>query len=146
MTIRDQRDATPADVRATFEEHSADLGFASCCSSATSTIRAGDATSRSPMAAEDTVPQVWPLFWAFRIMVALGFAFIAVMAYFFWRASFKGMQYPRWALCGRGRDHPDAVDRGGAGLVRRRIRPPALDGGRRAADRPVSQPPERATC
>jgi cytochrome d ubiquinol oxidase subunit I len=28
------------------------------------------------MAAEDTVPGVAPLFWAFRIMVGLGFAFI----------------------------------------------------------------------
>jgi cytochrome d ubiquinol oxidase subunit I len=27
-------------------------------------------------AAEDTVPTVWPLFWAFRIMVGLGFGFI----------------------------------------------------------------------
>ena len=31
-------------------------------------------------------------------MVALGFSFIAVMGYFFWRASFKQMNFPRWAL------------------------------------------------
>lgn len=31
-------------------------------------------------------------------MVGLGFSFIAVMAFFFYRASFKGMQFPRWAL------------------------------------------------
>jgi cytochrome d ubiquinol oxidase subunit I len=29
-------------------------------------------------------------------MVALGFGFIATMAYFFYRASFKGMNFPRW--------------------------------------------------
>jgi cytochrome d ubiquinol oxidase subunit I len=43
-------------------------------------------------------PGVWPLFWAFRIMVGLGFAFIGVMAYFFYRASFRQMQFPRWSL------------------------------------------------
>lgn len=50
------------------------------------------------MAAEDTIPGVFPLFWAFRFMVALGFSFIAVMAYFFYRASFRNMQFPRWSL------------------------------------------------
>ena len=43
-------------------------------------------------------PTVWPLFWAFRIMVGLGFLFIGTMAYFFWRASFHGMRFPRPAL------------------------------------------------
>jgi cytochrome d ubiquinol oxidase subunit I len=33
--------------------------------------------SQIVQAANDTMPTVWPLFWAFRIMVALGFAFIA---------------------------------------------------------------------
>jgi cytochrome d ubiquinol oxidase subunit I len=33
-------------------------------------------------------------------MVALGFAFIGMMAYFFYRASFRGMRFPRWALWG----------------------------------------------
>ncbi|GER01754.1 hypothetical protein JCM17845_23770 [Iodidimonas gelatinilytica] len=51
-------------------------------------------------AANDTLPTVWPLFWSFRLMVALGFSFIAVMAYFFWRSSFRGQVYPRWALWG----------------------------------------------
>lgn len=31
-------------------------------------------------------------------MVGLGFGFIATMAYFFWRSSFRGMNYPRPAL------------------------------------------------
>jgi hypothetical protein len=66
-----------------------------CC--AMSTIRA-TATEQIAQAAEDTVPTVWPLFWAFRIMVGLGFAFIGVMAYFFYRSSFKGQTFPRWAL------------------------------------------------
>jgi len=31
-------------------------------------------------------------------MVGLGIAFIALTAYFFWRASFRRQSYPRWAL------------------------------------------------
>lgn len=96
-TIREQRDATPADVRATFEEHSADLGFAYLLLRYVDDPR--EATpAQIVQAAEDTIPKVWPLFWSFRIMVGLGFTFIGVMAYFFYRSSFKGQTYPRWAL------------------------------------------------
>ena len=49
-------------------------------------------------AANDTIPLVWPVFWAFRIMVGLGMGFIATMAFFFWRASFRQMDFPRWSL------------------------------------------------
>ena len=35
-------------------------------------------------AAHDTVPKVAPLFWTFRVMVALGFTFIAMFMYAFW--------------------------------------------------------------
>ncbi|WP_339689717.1 cytochrome ubiquinol oxidase subunit I [Celeribacter baekdonensis] len=97
MTIRSERDNTPADVRATFEEHSEDLGYALLLKRYVDDPR--EATeAQIQQAADDTVPGVWPIFWAFRIMVGLGFSFIAVMAFFFYRASFKGMQFPRWAL------------------------------------------------
>ena len=49
--------------------------------------------------AEDTLPGVAPLFWAFRLMIALGFSFIAVTLSFFWGASFRHMRFPRWSLC-----------------------------------------------
>jgi cytochrome d ubiquinol oxidase subunit I len=97
QTIRELRDETPGAVRATFEEHSADLGFAYLLLRYTDDPRQAT-PEQIDMAAEDTVPTVWPLFWAFRIMVGLGFAFIGVMAYFFYRSSFKGQTYPRWAL------------------------------------------------
>lgn len=97
VTIRVERDATPAAVIAIFEEHSADLGFAYLLKRYVDDPR--DATQAQIVtAANDTVPMVWPLFWAFRIMVGLGFAFIATMGYFFYRASFKGMNFPRPAL------------------------------------------------
>ena len=97
MTVRAEREATPEAVRLQFERHSADLGFAFLLKAYVDDPRAAT-EAQIAAAAEDTVPRVWPLFWAFRIMVALGFGFIATMAYFFWRASFRGMQFPRPAL------------------------------------------------
>ncbi len=97
QTIRDQREATPQEVRATFEEHAGNLGFAYLLLRYVEDPRQAT-PAQIAQAAEDTVPTVWPLFWAFRIMVGLGFAFIGVMAYFFYRSSFKGQTYPRWAL------------------------------------------------
>ncbi len=99
MTIREQRDATPPEVRAVFEDHGGNLGYALLLKRYLDDPR--DATeAQIKQAADDTVPHVWPLFWAFRIMVGLGFAFVAMMAYFFWRSSFRGQVYPRWALWG----------------------------------------------
>tara|TARA_R110002020_G_scaffold183962_2_gene380542 strand:- start:1471 stop:3168 length:1698 start_codon:yes stop_codon:yes gene_type:complete len=97
MHIREARDnADPAET-ARFEAHSADLGFAFLLKKYVEDPRQAT-PEQIVQAANDTIPTVWPLFWAFRIMVALGFGFIATMAYFFWRASFKGMNFPRPAL------------------------------------------------
>ena len=97
MEIRQQRGASGDGQRQRFEEHSENLGFALLLKRYVDDPR--DASeAQIAMAAEDTVPGVAPLFWSFRIMVGLGFSFIAVMAYFFWRASFRQMQFPRWAL------------------------------------------------
>jgi cytochrome d ubiquinol oxidase subunit I len=99
QTIREDREATDPAVTARFEEHSADLGYAFLLLRYLDDPRqASDA--QIAQAAEDTIPTVWPLFWAFRVMVGLGFAFIGMMAYFFYRASFRGMEFPRWALWG----------------------------------------------
>ncbi|WP_349357951.1 cytochrome ubiquinol oxidase subunit I [Stappia sp.] len=97
MTLRTEREATPQAVKDTFEQHSADLGFALLLKRYVDDPR--DASeAQIQQAANDTVPTVWPLFWAFRIMVALGFGFIALMAYFFYLSSFRGMRFPRPAL------------------------------------------------
>jgi cytochrome d ubiquinol oxidase subunit I len=99
VQIRELREDSPADVLATFETHGNDLGFAFLLKRYVDDPR--DATEAMIVqASEDTVPTVWPLFWAFRIMVGLGFAFIGMMAYFFYRASFRNMEFPRWALWG----------------------------------------------
>ncbi|MDG1282370.1 MAG: cytochrome ubiquinol oxidase subunit I [Pseudorhodobacter sp.] len=97
LHIREMRDSADPAIMAAFEDHSADLGFAFLLKKYVDDPR--QATEAQIIAASnDTVPTVWPLFWAFRVMVALGFGFIATMAYFFWRSSFRGMNYPRPAL------------------------------------------------
>jgi cytochrome d ubiquinol oxidase subunit I len=102
QTIRTEGEAADPTVTATFEAHSADLGFAFLLLRYIDDPRQAT-DDQITLAAEDTIPMVWPLFWAFRLMVALGFAFIGMMAYFFYRASFRGMRFPRWALWGRSR-------------------------------------------
>jgi cytochrome d ubiquinol oxidase subunit I len=99
MTIREDRQATSPEVRATFEAHGGDLGYAFLLKRYVEDPR--NATeAQIVQASNDTLPEVLPLFWAFRVMVALGFSFIAIMIYFFWRSSFRGQVYPRWALRG----------------------------------------------
>ena len=97
MQIRELRDETPQEVRDTFEAHGADLGYAFLLKRYVDDPREAS-EELIVQTAWDTVPTVWPLFWAFRLMVALGFGFIALMAYFFWRSSFRGQDFPRWAL------------------------------------------------
>ncbi|SSC74177.1 unnamed protein product [Ciceribacter sp. T2.26MG-112.2] len=97
MTYRAEKGQVSDEVRTTFEAHSKDLGFALLLKRYVDDPRLAS-DDQIKMAANNTVPTVWPLFWAFRLMVALGFSFIAVMAWFFWMASFRRMQFPRLAL------------------------------------------------
>ncbi len=97
MTIQAEGKDTPENVRAVFDETSADLGFGMLLKRYVDDPREAS-EAQIEKAAWDTVPMVAPLFWAFRIMVGLGVLFIAVMLYFFWCSSFRGQQYPRWSL------------------------------------------------
>ena len=97
MDVRANREAKNPTVTATFEAHSADLGFALLLKKyVDNPLDASETQIKA--AADDTVPMVWPLSRAFRIMVGLGLSFIATMLYFFYCASFKGMRFPRPAL------------------------------------------------
>ncbi|KAB2833451.1 MAG: cytochrome bd-I ubiquinol oxidase subunit CydA, partial [Caedimonadaceae bacterium] len=49
-------------------------------------------------AAQDTVPNVPLLFWAFRVMVGLGFFFIAFFGYAFYLASRRRLEKKPWFL------------------------------------------------
>src|SRR5690606_3945767 len=53
---------------------------------------------RSRQAAVDTIPPVAPLFWTFRVMVFLGFFFIALMATFFVLAARRRLTAHPWLL------------------------------------------------
>ncbi|MFC2968718.1 cytochrome ubiquinol oxidase subunit I [Acidimangrovimonas pyrenivorans] len=97
MKIREAKGDVPDNVQVSFENHSRDLGYAFLLKPYVNDPRTAT-EAQIVKAANDTVPTVWPLFWSFRIMVALGFGFIGTMAYFFYMASFKGMRFPRPAL------------------------------------------------
>ncbi|GGE57538.1 MAG TPA: cytochrome ubiquinol oxidase subunit I [Paenalcaligenes hominis] len=75
-----------AEAQAVFDEHWKDLGYALLLKRYTQDIR--NATPEQiAQAAWDTVPQVGPLFWAFRIMVGIGFYLIAFFLVAFYLAS-----------------------------------------------------------
>jgi cytochrome d ubiquinol oxidase subunit I len=77
-------------------EHASDLGYALLLKRYVADPRKADAAAVA-RAAADTVPNVGPLFWSFRIMVALGFYFIALFAVAFWDASHRNFSR-RWLL------------------------------------------------
>ena len=79
-------DPEDAQARSVFDAHWKDMGYALLLKRYVS-----DPVDATPeqiaQAALDTVPTVAPLFWAFRIMVVLGFYFIAFFAVAFWLVS-----------------------------------------------------------
>jgi cytochrome d ubiquinol oxidase subunit I len=75
-----------AEARAVFEDTWPDLGYGLLLKRYRVDVE--NATDEEiAMAAADTVPDVWPLFWTFRIMMGLGFFFIAFFGLWFYRAS-----------------------------------------------------------
>lgn len=84
-------------VKAAFEEHGRDLGYAYLLKRYVDDPRQAT-PEQIDKAAWDLVPQVAPLFWSFRIMVGLGFFFIALMAAFFWQSARQRLGQPRWLL------------------------------------------------
>ncbi|MFZ5504363.1 MAG: cytochrome ubiquinol oxidase subunit I [Pseudomonadota bacterium] len=94
-------DPQDAAAREAFDRVKADLGFGLLLKKY---VRSMDEVTPELMdrAARDTLPRVTPLFWTFRIMVALGFAMLALFGLALWY-SVKGdfAQRPwllRWAL------------------------------------------------
>jgi cytochrome d ubiquinol oxidase subunit I len=79
--LRAQRNDSVA--KKVFEGHKADLGFGLLLKKYVT-----DVNQATPeiieRAVNDTVPRVTPLFWAFRIMVGLGFAMLVLFALAFW--------------------------------------------------------------
>ena len=78
-------DRSDVEARQTLAATDKDLGHALLLKKYVADPRqADDATIAR--AARDTLPGVGPLFWSFRLMVALGFFFIAFFAVAFWKA------------------------------------------------------------
>jgi cytochrome d ubiquinol oxidase subunit I len=86
-------DRSDAAARATLKSHVGDLGYTLLLKRyVDDPLKADDATIAR--AAQDTAPNVGPLFWSFRVMVALGFYFIAAFAAAFWAASTHNFNRP----------------------------------------------------
>jgi cytochrome bd ubiquinol oxidase subunit I len=83
-------------ARTRLREHASDLGYALLLKRHVADPRTADPATIARAAAE-TVPAVGPLFWSFRIMVGLGFYFIALFALIFWDASHRNFSR-RWLL------------------------------------------------
>jgi cytochrome d ubiquinol oxidase subunit I len=127
---------TPTDAAAAaqFKAHVADLGHALLLKRYLADPRKAD-DAMIAKAANDIIPNVLPLFWAFRFMAGLGFYFIALTATVFWFTSRARLL----AALAAARDAVVATAALGRDRVRldhRRIRPPAVGDRRRAADVP----------
>ncbi|MBV5266845.1 cytochrome ubiquinol oxidase subunit I [Pinisolibacter aquiterrae] len=86
-----------SETRATFDAHAKDIGFGLLLKQfVEDPTQATDAQIKA--AAEGTIPTVWPLFWAFRIMVGLGFLMLFVFAAGFWLNATKRLEQNRWLL------------------------------------------------
>lgn len=95
QTLRENRDDPQA--RADLEAHVDDLGHALLLKRYTDDL-ASATPEQIEQAAWSTVPNVAPLFWSFRLMVALGFFFIALFALAFWLASRRALDRYRLFL------------------------------------------------
>ncbi|MCA8880231.1 MAG: cytochrome ubiquinol oxidase subunit I [Rhodobacteraceae bacterium] len=87
----------PPEVRQDFEDNGGSLGYALLLKRYVDDPRQASEAQIS-QAAWDTVPGVAPIFWAFRLMVGLGFLFILMMATFFVLASRRRLDRHPWLL------------------------------------------------
>jgi cytochrome d ubiquinol oxidase subunit I len=84
-------------TRAEFNAHRADLGYALLLKRTTPNVT--DASAAQIRAAvRDSIPRVAPLFWSFRIMVALAFWMLFVFAAAFYYCAKRSVLERRWLL------------------------------------------------
>ncbi|GGI67915.1 cytochrome ubiquinol oxidase subunit I [Shewanella gelidii] len=89
-------DETP-EVRAAFEDAKVDLGYGLLLKRYTDKIV--DATEEQIKAAAlDSIPQVAPMFWTFRIMVAAGVLMLIIFAAAFWQSTRHRIAEKKWVL------------------------------------------------
>lgn len=84
-------------ARSEFEQRQKDLGYGLLLKKYTDKVV--DATPEQiQMAVDDTIPKVAPLFWSFRLMVALGFLFLFIFSCAFYLLIRKKLAKNRWLL------------------------------------------------
>ena len=85
------------EIRALFDQHAKDVGYGLLLKEFVE-----DPAKATPdqikAAAAGTIPTVWPLFWAFRLMVAFGFAMLFIFGAGFWLNARKRLEQNRWLL------------------------------------------------
>jgi len=92
-----RKDGGDADLKAAFEANKADLGFGLLLRKYA--VDVGAATPEMvAQAARDSIPKVAPMFWTFRVMVALGFSFALLFALSFWYSAKNTFTEKRWLL------------------------------------------------
>ncbi|MCW2308038.1 cytochrome d ubiquinol oxidase subunit I [Rhodobium gokarnense] len=85
------------EIVAAFEAHKADLGYGLLLKRYVE--NPADATDdQIAQAARDSIPYVPYLFWSFRIMVAIGFFFLALFGAAFWVLARGRLEQNRWLL------------------------------------------------
>ena len=95
MRIR-SGDRSPETLSA-FDAHARDIGYGLLLKQfVEDPAKATEADIKA--AALSTIPKVWPLFWGFRIMVALGFGMLFIFAAGFWLNATKRLEQNRWLL------------------------------------------------
>jgi len=89
-------DASP-ETKALFDAHAKDIGYGLLLKQFTENpAQASDEQVKA--AVKTTIPTVWPLFWAFRVMVGMGFVMLFVFAAGFWLNAAKRLEQNRWML------------------------------------------------
>ena len=92
-----RKDPQDAAAKAVFEQRKADLGFGLLLRKYVARVQ--DATPQQiQMAVDSTVPRVFPMFWSFRFMVALGFLMLALFALSFWSTVKTDCEARPWLL------------------------------------------------
>jgi cytochrome d ubiquinol oxidase subunit I len=85
------------DAKSAFEQHRADLGFGLLALKFVDHVE--DITpAQIEQAASASIPHVTPMFWAFRVMVGLAFALLALFGAAFWSTVRPGKHPRRWLL------------------------------------------------
>jgi cytochrome d ubiquinol oxidase subunit I len=83
--------------RAGFEEHKRDLGYGLLLKRYTENP-ANASGEQIRMAVKDSIPEVAPLFWSFRVMVAAGFWMLLLIVLGFYHNAKRVVQEKRWLL------------------------------------------------